>query len=245
MLIQPQRVERRDVAGMNSTVHLMMSQTEYGWRWNLLTPVGGGNGIADTVEQALYDALQRFWASLGGCRRVEVDQAVPSQARTLVKQTFGIDVVRAGFSVDLGGPLVVATDGSAKGTALGWGWAAGNGQTGSGGGALVRRIEGADAPLVAELRGIEAAIRAIPGRRLHLLVDSRGARAWVQRWLDGSQATPCPGVADLKELVYSQRRRLEIEWVRGHNGHSLNEAADRLARKARARACSRGMALAA
>ena len=67
----------------------------------------------------------------------------------------------------------------------------------------------------------------------------------MQRWLDGSLATPCPGVADLEELVYSQRRRLEIEWMRGHNGHPLNETADWLARKARARACSRGMALAA
>lgn len=229
---------------MDTTAHLMMSRTDYGWRWNLLTAQGCDNGLAPSVEQAAYDALDRSSGCLAGLRIV-LDQALAGQARAALNQRFGVEVCHPAFSIGVEGPLIVATDGSAKGSALGWGWAAANGQTGSGGATMPRRTVGVDAPLMAELRGIEAAIRALPGRRLHLLVDSRAARCLVQRWLDGSQESPCKALSDLMDVVHSQRRRLEVEWVRAHQGNVLNERADLLARQGRTSSTARTAAPAA
>ncbi|WP_149361560.1 ribonuclease HI [Lolliginicoccus suaedae] len=83
----------------------------------------------------------------------------------------------------------------------------------------------------AELAAIELAIDATPGTRpLRILSDNQhavlalGKKADLQRIRNSSTRA-------LVQRIRSKRngRRIEITWVRGHNGNSLNEAAHRLA----------------
>ncbi|QNG19869.1 hypothetical protein G4H71_15295 [Rhodococcus triatomae] len=87
---------------------------------------------------------------------------------------------------------------------------------------------------VGELLAIEAAVADFPGRRLHILTDSRDAMQaigveWEPRWrVTGETATLG---ARIRALMSG--RDVRISWVKGHSGHELNEIADRLAVAAR------------
>jgi ribonuclease HI len=87
-----------------------------------------------------------------------------------------------------------------------------------------------------ELNGYEAHTTAVT-----VWSDSQyvvnGGRSWLDGWKRKGWKTA--GRADvmnrdLWESVDAERSRLRLtwEWVRGHNGHVLNERADSLARKA-------------
>jgi ribonuclease HI len=120
--------------------------------------------------------------------------------------------------------LVVATDGSfdhASGTA-GAAWVSADGRTGF-------SHKKAKAPHVVELMALTLALEAnqhVP--HLHLLSDSMGALRAVGKVLEGRKSDLDPL---LKALV--KRKGLTLEWVRGHDDHPLNEAADHLSRAAR------------
>jgi ribonuclease HI len=84
----------------------------------------------------------------------------------------------------------------------------------------------------AELKAIHAAISQHPGRHeLVVLSDSKAAIAFATGTAIPTQARMRRVAAQIHTLC--AERAVEISWVRSHNGHSLNEAADALARQAR------------
>ncbi|PPH72985.1 hypothetical protein C5C90_13165 [Rathayibacter sp. AY1D4] len=86
----------------------------------------------------------------------------------------------------------------------------------------------------AELIAIDEAIRAQPQfSRLRLLVDCRQALEAVTLVLAQPPARRERTDAVERRLVSiantGAKREVELEWVRGHSGHPLNDAADRIA----------------
>jgi ribonuclease HI len=81
----------------------------------------------------------------------------------------------------------------------------------------------------------------LPGEDLHILCDSQYVINSVTKWMPGwkrkgwrkSDGKPVLNVELLKEIDQELRgRKYTFEWVRGHAGHDLNEAADERARAA-------------
>lgn len=129
-------------------------------------------------------------------------------------------------------PLVIAVDGSRSRAGRGaWAWISEDGLWDADGGDFT-------SPLHAEVAAIHAAIRSnSTGRALRILCDSRDAVAQANRALAGDT----PGdtvkfqVARLLGAIARQSagKEITVEWVKGHNGHPLNDRADRLAVLAR------------
>lgn len=141
------------------------------------------------------------------------------------------------------GPVWVATDGSVRGTATGYGWLASSGEYGLLGFRHSRKQVGPKVVLVAELRAIATAVEKLRGRDLTVLSDSRLAIAMVQRWLAGDDVLPegypthradgkTPGLVKAQRMIHAERERITPVWVKGHRGEPLNEGADALARLA-------------
>ncbi len=84
--------------------------------------------------------------------------------------------------------------------------------------------------LYCELRAIQLAVEHFSGP-LQILTDSRSAVSLITNPEHRSR----PRVQALTERIrqHMAGRDVSIEWVRGHDGHPLNEAADRLAMAAR------------
>ena len=81
----------------------------------------------------------------------------------------------------------------------------------------------------------------LAGEDLHILCDSQYVINSVTKWMPGwkrkgwrkSDGKPVLNVELLKEIDQELRgRKYTFEWVRGHAGHDLNEAADERARAA-------------
>lgn len=136
-------------------------------------------------------------------------------------------------------PLTVATDASVghlRGAAVaGTAWIAADGRYG---------VDTVDTriPLVGELAAIHQAITAHhPARALLILTDSQDAVAALTTILTtASVPIPAgvPGASRIARLlrqvtVELRRRPVRVGWVRGHDGHELNEVADRLCVQAR------------
>ncbi len=91
----------------------------------------------------------------------------------------------------------------------------------------------------------------LPGEDLHILCDSQYVINSVTKWMPGwkrkgwrkSDGKPVMNVELLKEIDQALvGRKYTFEWVRGHAGHDLNEAADDRARAA-ATAFQQGVAV--
>ena len=91
----------------------------------------------------------------------------------------------------------------------------------------------------------------LPGEDLHILCDSQYVINSVTKWMPGwkrkgwrkSDGKPVMNVELLKEIDQALvGRKYTFEWVRGHAGHDLNEAADDRARAA-ATAYQQGVAV--
>jgi ribonuclease HI len=91
----------------------------------------------------------------------------------------------------------------------------------------------------------------LPGEDLHILCDSQYVINSVTKWMPGwkrkgwrkSDGKPVMNVELLKEIDQALvGRKYKFEWVRGHAGHDLNEAADERARAA-ATAYQQGVAV--
>lgn len=126
------------------------------------------------------------------------------------------------------GPLTIAVDGSrARNGQGGWAWICEDGLWGAGDGEFT-------SPLHAEVTAISAALHSNPtDRAVHLLCDSRDAIAQVTRALAGERPadTVANSVARVLGIIARNHggRAITLEWVKGHNGHPLNDRADRLA----------------
>lgn len=81
----------------------------------------------------------------------------------------------------------------------------------------------------------------LPGEDLHILCDSQYVINSVTKWMPGwkrkgwrkSDGKPVMNVDLLKDIDQALvGRKYKFEWVRGHAGHDLNEAADERARAA-------------
>lgn len=92
--------------------------------------------------------------------------------------------------------------------------------------------------LLAAIRALESLNRPC---EIDLYTDSQyvrnGITQWLARWKQNGWRTAAKAAvknADLWQQLDQavQKHRIQWHWVRGHNGHSDNERADRLARSA-------------
>ncbi len=134
--------------------------------------------------------------------------------------------------------IIAAADGSAlvnPGPA-GWAWYVDDEHWGSGGWPHGTNNMG-------ELTAVLELFRATEhtGDDLHILCDSQYAINCISQWMPGwkrkgwrkADGKPVMNVDILQELdAVVQGRRYRFEWVKGHAGHPLNEAADVRARAA-------------
>lgn len=160
------------------------------------------DGYPDAVVQALADALRSAAAP--------VPTPVPASA----------------------GPLVVATDGGCHPNPgpAGWAWAAEDGSYAAGSFASATNN-------VAELTALKMVLLDHPCRDLRIVYDSqyavRCATEWGPAWRRAGKTGKANQalVYEIIDLLAARRAAgmaTEFEWVRGHTGHPLNEAADKL-----------------
>lgn len=84
--------------------------------------------------------------------------------------------------------------------------------------------------LYCELRAIKLAVEHFSGP-LQILTDSRASVGLITNPAHRARPRVQAVVEQIRHLIAD--RDVSIEWVRGHDGHPLNEAADRLAMAAR------------
>ena len=161
-------------------------------------------------------------SELGGCRRVWQDSAVT---------------------------ITAAADGSALGNPgpAGWAWYVDDDCWRAGGWPHGTNNQG-------ELMAVLDLFRAtahLPAEDLHILCDSQYVINAVTKWMPGwkrkgwrkADGKPVLNVDLLKDIDQALvGRKYTFEWVRGHAGHDLNEAADDRARAA-ATAFQQGVAV--
>lgn len=143
-----------------------------------------------------------------------------------VAELLAADAARHEADIEALPPLVVATDASKaknrRGTGLGCVSATGVHH--------MRMACDARSILERELLAIHMAVCRFSDPKLHILTDSRLALACLDGTYEGR-----PHIVEIVERIRNRTkgRAVEFSWVRGHNGHALNEVADRLAVTAR------------
>lgn len=131
--------------------------------------------------------------------------------------------------------IIAAADGSALGNPgpAGWGWYVDDDRWASGGWAHGTNNMG---ELMAVLDLLQQSAHL--GEELVVYCDSTYVINSITKWMPGwkrrgwkkGDGKPVLNVELMKALdVALQGRRVRFEWVKGHAGHPLNEAADRLA----------------
>lgn len=165
-----------------------------------------------------------------------------------------------GLAQPAGTPITVAVDGSYKLTVgdrvvkpMSWAYLATNGLYGLGTSLVPGSVVGGheERKLQAELRAIAHALAAVAGAHpVTVLCDSRDAINFMLLWRDGYDVMPGgydteraggreSTIGRLARRAREGGDRITMQWVRGHSGHPLNEAADTLAKMARAWATGR------
>jgi ribonuclease HI len=158
-----------------------------------------------------------------------------------------------GISSSPGEPIVVAVDGSYKLTVgervikpMSWAYVSTDGKYGLGTSIVPGTVVGEHRALQAELRAMANALHAIgDDNPITIVSDSQDAIGFMTLWRDGYQVWPGgydpqraggreSTLGRLARRAYEQGDQITLEWVPGHTGHPLNEAADALARMARA-----------
>ena len=146
------------------------------------------------------------------------------------------------------GPVLIATDGSSSGDGAhcAWAYIATSGHWGCQAGDYSRdNVNGRSGALIAELRAANLALLGVAGP-VTLLVDSVIALGYLRAWRRGDtgrmppqydlhprHAGAPPALVTLAEQVCARRQELALAHVKGHAGHTLNEGADLLAKRAR------------
>ena len=136
--------------------------------------------------------------------------------------------------------ITIAFDGACKGNPGPGGWAAilVNDQT-----KAEKIIQGRDPTTTNNKMELQAAIAALnalkPGAFVHMLGDSqyvvKGMTEWLPNWKANgwrtAQRKPVLNVEQWQALELATARHAAVtwEWVRGHDGHELNERVDALA----------------
>lgn len=157
------------------------------------------------------------------------------------------------LAVPAGEPVIIGVDGSYKLATEGrvikpmsWAYLTTNGIYGLGTSIVPGTVSGEQRALQAELRAMAAALHAVgDDHPLTILSDSKDAIGYMHLWRDGHEVWPGgynteraggreSTLARLARRIRRDPDRIKVEWVRGHAGHPLNEAADSLARIARA-----------
>ena len=136
--------------------------------------------------------------------------------------------------------IIAAADGSALGNPgpAGWGWYVDEDRWASGGWAHGTNNMG---ELMAVLDLLQQTAHL--DEELHIFCDSTYVINAVTKWMAGwkrkgwktGSGQPVKNVELMKALdiaMEGRRGRVKFEWVKGHAGHELNEAADRLANAA-------------
>lgn len=156
------------------------------------------------------------------------------------------------LALPAGIPITIAVAGSYKLTIgdkvikpMSWGYLSTNGLYGLGTSIVPGYVVGEQRWLQAELRAMAAALQAVGDERpLTILSNSKDAIGFMHLWRDGHEVWPGgynPERAGGRESTLGRlaRRartaqdRITMEWVRGHTGHPLNDAADELSHIAR------------
>lgn len=137
--------------------------------------------------------------------------------------------------------ITVAADGSSLGNPgpSGWAWIGPDGAWDAGGWPEGTNNIGELTAVLQALWATEAA--GLAGEPLHILCDSQYAINCVTKWMPGWKAKGWKKSTkgEIKNLRILQQidaaiqgRAVTFEWVEGHAGHPLNEAADRYANRA-------------
>lgn len=137
--------------------------------------------------------------------------------------------------------ITAAVDGSSLGNPgpAGWAWYISPEAWAAGGWPKGTNNQGELMAILQILRATAAAGRA--DEPLHLLADSKYAIQCVTEWTAGWKARgwrkadgkPVLNREIIEAIDQAMRgRKVTFEWVRGHNGHPMNEAVDDLARGA-------------
>lgn len=101
-----------------------------------------------------------------------------------------------------------------------------------------------------ELQAVLEALRFLPKEsHVHVVSDSKYVVQGVTEWMEGWQrrmwrtasGSPVKNV-DLWKQIHNEMRTRSVtfEWVKGHNGHEMNERADEAATRAASRLQHRG-----